>query len=447
MRNIVSPLDGIRSPFGRRLGTTFTPLSLFAANEPGVWYDPSDLSTMFQDAAGTTPVTAVEQPVGLRLDKSGNGNHAKQTTDINRPVLSARYNLLTYTEDVSNAAWEKTNLTASNATLLLETTTNAMHNAIQRPTFVSGVQYTIRYRVKPNGRTRVSVGGGSGLGGLASTGQFYDLTGSGSVVNTLSGISASITADADGYYTCSLTITPSSSGAIAVGIYLSDGGTNLSYFGDTSKGVYLTQADVRVSNDGVGLPAHQRVTTATDYDTTGFPYYLRYNGTNSTMQTPSIDFSSTDAVSVFAGIRKLSDAARGTVAELTASVAANNGGFHLTAPNAASATYAFESKGTALTDAVVSTGVVAPITSLLTGLADISADSNILRVNGAQADSDTGDQGTGNYANAALYLGARGGSSGWFQGRDYGICVLGRTATAAEIASMEAWMNSKAKAY
>ena len=43
---------------------------LFANGEPGFWLDPSDMSTMFTDAAGTTPVTAVEQPVGLILDKS-----------------------------------------------------------------------------------------------------------------------------------------------------------------------------------------------------------------------------------------------------------------------------------------------------------------------------------------------------------------------------------------
>lgn len=43
---------------------------MFSAGEQGVWYDPSDFSTMWQDSAGTTPVTAVEQPVGLVLDKS-----------------------------------------------------------------------------------------------------------------------------------------------------------------------------------------------------------------------------------------------------------------------------------------------------------------------------------------------------------------------------------------
>lgn len=48
----------------------FSPASLFANGEAGGWYDPSDMSTLFQDAAGTTPVTASGQPVGLMLDKS-----------------------------------------------------------------------------------------------------------------------------------------------------------------------------------------------------------------------------------------------------------------------------------------------------------------------------------------------------------------------------------------
>lgn len=44
--------------------------SLFANNEQGFAYDPNDLTTMFQDAAGTVPVTGVGQPLGLVLDKS-----------------------------------------------------------------------------------------------------------------------------------------------------------------------------------------------------------------------------------------------------------------------------------------------------------------------------------------------------------------------------------------
>lgn len=62
---------------------------LFANSEQGFVYDPNDLSTMFQDAAGTVPVTAVGQPVGLLLDKNKglelgvekvvNGNFASDT--------------------------------------------------------------------------------------------------------------------------------------------------------------------------------------------------------------------------------------------------------------------------------------------------------------------------------------------------------------------------------
>ena len=62
-------------------------LKLFANNEQGFFYDPNDLSTMFQDAAGTIPVTAAGQPVGLIRDKSGRNNHAFQTTSAARPIL------------------------------------------------------------------------------------------------------------------------------------------------------------------------------------------------------------------------------------------------------------------------------------------------------------------------------------------------------------------------
>jgi hypothetical protein len=62
---------------------------LFNAGIQGAWYDPSDLSTLFQDSAGTTPVTASGQPVGKMLDKSGNGNHASQSTSAKRPTYTA----------------------------------------------------------------------------------------------------------------------------------------------------------------------------------------------------------------------------------------------------------------------------------------------------------------------------------------------------------------------
>ena len=63
----------------------FSPAALFASGEEGAWYDPSDLSTLFEED-GTTPAS-VNGPVGKILDKSGNGNHLIQTTETKCPTL------------------------------------------------------------------------------------------------------------------------------------------------------------------------------------------------------------------------------------------------------------------------------------------------------------------------------------------------------------------------
>ncbi|HEY3322308.1 MAG TPA: autotransporter-associated beta strand repeat-containing protein [Planctomycetota bacterium] len=65
------------------------------AGLPAIWLDGSDMSTLYQDAAGTTPVTASGQPLGLWKDKSGNNNHYSQGTAGNRPTVvggAARFN-------------------------------------------------------------------------------------------------------------------------------------------------------------------------------------------------------------------------------------------------------------------------------------------------------------------------------------------------------------------
>lgn len=68
-------------------------LAVFSGNKQGVWYDPSDLSTLFQDAAGTIPITANGDPDGRMLDKSGNGNHMSQSISASRPAYTKDGNL------------------------------------------------------------------------------------------------------------------------------------------------------------------------------------------------------------------------------------------------------------------------------------------------------------------------------------------------------------------
>lgn len=82
---------GIGRMMGPRRGgvTTFDPASLFASGEDGLFYDPSDLSTLFQDVAGSTAVTSDGDPVARVNDKSGNGSNGLQSTDTKRPLYKA----------------------------------------------------------------------------------------------------------------------------------------------------------------------------------------------------------------------------------------------------------------------------------------------------------------------------------------------------------------------
>lgn len=98
---------GVYRPFGggrrKSLSRRFADI---LKGRTAIVYDPQDLTTLFQDAAGTLPVYRpgtglVDPPVGLVLDKGGGGYHASQNTTTARPTLSGRYSLLTATENLS----------------------------------------------------------------------------------------------------------------------------------------------------------------------------------------------------------------------------------------------------------------------------------------------------------------------------------------------------------
>lgn len=235
---------------------------LFANGEQGFAYDPNDLSTMFQDAAGTVPVTGVGQAVGLIRDKSGRNNHAYQTASASRPIL--------------------------------------------RKNAVTGANY------------------------------------------------------------------------------------------------------------------------------------LEFDGTDDSLQTNNIDFTATDKVSLFAGLRKLSDAKIGVVAELSPQINSNNGSFTVFAPGGASPRIDFLSKGTVIGTATYSGGLAAaPVSAVVTGVGDISGDRSILKVDGAIVSTSVVDQGTGNYGNYPLYIGRREGTSLPFNGHIYGLIGVGKLTSVVETTTIE----------
>ena len=71
-------------PGGSRSG--FSPTSLFAASQQGLLYEAFDIGTLSQTISGTTPVTVANDPIGYFGDKSGNDNHATQTTAARPPT-------------------------------------------------------------------------------------------------------------------------------------------------------------------------------------------------------------------------------------------------------------------------------------------------------------------------------------------------------------------------
>ena len=248
---------------GAKLSFEIVMKKLFANGEQGFWYDPNDMGTMYQDAAGTVPVTAVGQAVGLVKDKSGRGNHARQTTSAARPILR--------------------------------------QNAITKA------------------------------------------------------------------------------------------------------------------------------------------YYLEFDGSDDFFATNSIDFTATDEVSLLCGLRKLSDASRASVIELSSLGGGSNGSFGLDAPRLLDpiASYSVVSRGTLVN--VSRTGAQqypAPNSAVISAKCSISTNTNKLVVNGSTFISSE-SQGTGNYGNYPLYIGRRGGVSLPFNGHIYGLIGIGKLASDSETTAIE----------
>ena len=173
--------------------------------------------------------------------------------------------------------------------------------------------------------------------------------------------------------------------------------------------------------------------------------YLLFDGSDDFLVTPTIT-PGTDKAQVFAGVRKLSDAATGTVVELSAS--GSNGSISVFAPLGAAANYEWRSRGTGSGRATSGNTFVAPITNVLTGIGDIANDVATLRANGTQVATSAVDQGTGNYLAYPAYIGRRGDTAYPFNGRIYSlICRFGPNLTADQIAQTEDWVNSKTGAY
>ena len=345
------------------------------------------------------------------------GNHAFNPSgnSANFPVLSARYNEFEKTEQFDNAYWGKVGCVVSApelvGTVLANKVTPSGTNFVNKVITRTG---KVRFSVKPNGVRYLLL---YQYGSSTFKDAVFDLQ-LATITRAAAGVSASISLRPDGFL--DLAITQSDVVSIESGVQAVDAGTspaNQSYAGGGS--YYLSRADLRVANDALNQPAYQRVNTSTDYDTVGFKPYLRFNGTNQWLQTNSIDFTYGDKMFVCAGVRKLSDAAQAIVVETSTS----NGTFTVAAPRNAVPNYAWTSRGTLNVEATAPSSYSAPITNVVSGIGDISGSQSVIRVNSSQVANNSASQGTGNYSNLPLYIGARAGTSLFFNGRLYQLVI------------------------
>lgn len=428
---------------------------LFALGQQGVWYDPSNLSTLFQDSAGTVPVTAMEQPVGRMLDLSLNGNHAFQATTTKRGVVSRRVNLLTKTEQFDDAVWVKVGVVnTSNATAAPDGTQSADKQSPETGLAVAACfslqaipkpPLAIRYksvafakRGEHDAFRLVLVSGSSSMHRAEVTVSLVsgEITNPATAFGDFSSASAAVSDAGNGWYRVELTCTTDESTSLVFRTY---GGFSGGGLGDGVSGIYLWGASLTLATDA-HLP-YQSVNTATDYDddSNKFPTYISLDGVDDAYQTNSIDFTGTDKMTVWAGITKLSDAAVAVVTELGNSLPP--GSFYVAAPNSVGPTFGFASKGTIPVSPSPS-GYAAPISSVVTGIGNIGADIATCRVNGVSTTLNN-DQGTGNYSNYPMYIGARSGTSLFFNGRFYGLIVAGANYPLSQTESVEYYMKRK----
>jgi hypothetical protein len=394
--------------------TTDVMVMLRAAGKKAFFPSTNPATGWWQDSAGTTQA-ALEQPVGRITDLSGGSFHATQATSLNRPLYTQRVNDLQRTEDISNAAWTKTNCSASSATVLLATAGSGIPRVEQVVTSLA-TEYVFTARLK-QGTHRYAQ-----IYITSQTGLHLNIDLQAGTISNTGFTAATIAAASDGAYDVTVTYTITVGTRPAIMIAASGSATRAQTWSPAgTETIEILRQDRRLSAfSAMNLPAYQRVGNGTagvaDYDTAGFRPMLYFDGTSDALATSAIDLTGTDQIMALCNVLKVSDASGQIVYETSANAGTTNGAIYLSAPQNVNPNYGVSSRGTAQSLIITASSFAAPNLSCFKAIADISSDVLTLYRNGAEIGTSASDQGTGNYGNHALYIGARAGTSVWFKG-------------------------------
>ena len=201
---------------------------------------------------------------GAQLNKGAIKPYFKTTDRLNVPRLTYENgcpslllekqstNLITYSEDFSNADWSKEdiNITTNsvispdgtqNADKLVPNTNNTDHTVYQLKSAFSGANVSFSVYAKAAGYDYIFLGSNNNV---ASDGAFFNLT-NGTISQNTSSLSASIQSVGNGWYRC--TVSSSSYPTVYAIICASQNGTSLIFSGDNTKGIYTWGAQGEIS--------------------------------------------------------------------------------------------------------------------------------------------------------------------------------------------------------
>lgn len=407
------------------------------------------LCQAFQDSAGTIPVYAVEQPIGLIRDTSGRGNHFYQTDPTKRPTVSARVNLVSNSAfsggGASPSGWVRPTGTGSSAPVGVAANGDVIYEqtagASERPYLqdISSVSATVGqvYKMSFELAQADSTSTLDNILFLVGAGRsFSDWLFNGTPVT------GSFVPTAPGRVSAVITITN-------VGLLLLRVGLG-SRIAQASTGIRFHSPDLRLIVDASdSLPTYQRSASASDYETIGFPHYAKFNGLSTFLESAAVDFTGTDEVTACVGAMLLSEITDyGTILELGANAAINNGSFLINRNTVAASRYGAASRGSATAYAAETLGgSPAPDKAVLSLTSKISAPAISLRKNGVLLSASAASQGTGNYGNHKAYVGMRAGTSLPFDGRIYGMTVVGKLQDMDSLRTIERLHRTMGKLY
>jgi len=368
------------------------------------------------------------------------GIHPYQTTSGSRPALcrtpdGGRRNLLTYSEDLSNAAWGKTSVTVTGTDTIVLSAGSAGKYVSQ--TITGTAPSTISFEAKEGTHRYIQVLSSSDAqhfvnidlqtGTIGTTGSKAE----GALIESLSG----------GWNKYRVTIT--NTGFSSIRFYAVDSSSAV-YGASTSATTSWQMRKVQLET-GSSATTYQKVTTTHDVTEASRRdcWGLMADGSDDSLITTSVDFSGTDKMTVMAGVRKNSDANRGMIVELSANAGLNAGTFSLSGPDFTPGTnkYAIygRASGSILSLMDTAAGRTAPVTNVLSMTNDLSLSNaeHSLRINGALVGSTSGDSGSGNFGNYALFIGRRNNTDTPFAGIIYTLIIRGAATPTSTIADFE----------